>query len=253
LILKSEPLTLPGWVNVEGDDNNFTLKAYVDRGALALDWGAHLQYGGGAPPPPQILAQHTKHVVGGVRVDLESGAVETLNVRGDGQAPESEKFSQGWDESSQVEAWTVGGKDVALLYQVSGGEVAFYLKLREHSGEQPSGELKLISGESIVPHVTPDGLYVFFHQEGYAAVERSGASPWHVFSAETAKRVAELTHEEGAAQPCVVGGNVYYLLERRAGRVIRCALKAREMATDKVLWEWPLQELTASSPRALRQ
>lgn len=51
LVLKSEPVALPDWVDINGNDDDFALEVFLDQGVLALNWEAHLRYEGGAPPP----------------------------------------------------------------------------------------------------------------------------------------------------------------------------------------------------------
>ncbi|MFL6333273.1 MAG: hypothetical protein ACJ754_08035 [Pyrinomonadaceae bacterium] len=250
-VLESERVMLPDGVDIDGGEDSTTVEVYVTLGSLVLDWEAHLRYGGGAPPPPYVQERYTKDVRGGVRVHLQSGKVEALRP---GETRAAGARLQGEEsDSSAVRVWTVGGRDTALLSRVANNEVAYYLKSSGHSQKAPPSEVELVAGEAIVPYVTPDGLYVFFHREGPATTDRGVDNRWLIFSSETAERVAVVTREDGAAQPCVLKPNVYYLLETRVGSHIRCALKAREMSTDRILWERPLSETVVSAPPELRR
>ena len=67
-----------------------------------------------------------------------------------------------------------------------------------------------------------------------------------------------MTYEPGAHSPCVLPGRVYYLVDgpwgasSSPGAEPSLALKARDVATDTLLWELPLAT-GDSAPPPLRQ
>jgi hypothetical protein len=207
----------------------------IENGLLLIDWEVQGRYTGGAPPPPSILQQARTISAGSARVDLHSGRVQANHGRSSTQPP-------CWVERDpSAEPWAVGDKHAQLAWSESDGELLLGLTLREDAGR--SHTVKLGSGTGLVPRVTPDGTYIFLHTEG--GDERQ----WRVFGSATGERVATLTYEAGARFPTVLDERVYFVVERPRELV----LKARELASDSVVWELALSSPPMMSPPSLRQ
>lgn len=252
LALTSEPVVLPDWVSIHEDNGSLDLKAHLDRDDLVLSWECHTRYTGGAPPPTYIQAQEQKCARGQVRINLKSSEAKTSHSVEGNPIPLEEPLPDQIDDSV-TKVWAIDDEVISLLSRLSDGKVAYYIKARDRLSEHSYDEIKLADGEALVASVTPDGYYVFIHQEVPPKAPSSDGLSWSVFSAKTGSLVAELTYERGAQQPCLVGGVVYYLVEKRSGSVVKYILKARELATNRIVWERVLQESQYAKPPALRQ
>ncbi len=75
----SEPLALPDWAQASLDDTpDYTLRAEAEGGTVVLRWAAQARYRGGAPPSAMVQAAAERQAQGAARVDVGSGAVESL-------------------------------------------------------------------------------------------------------------------------------------------------------------------------------
>ena len=75
----SEPLALPDWARASLDDTpDYTLRAEAEGGTVVLRWAAQARYRGGAPPSAMMQAAAERQAQGAARVDVGSGAVESL-------------------------------------------------------------------------------------------------------------------------------------------------------------------------------
>ena len=265
LVLISDPVVFPEWVSVApATEESFTYRIFIDDHHLLLDWHARGRYQGGAAPPPQILAQATQDATGTARIHLETGQVEMLphTPHAAAHLPEglqhvtSRPYLAG--SSWQTEAWIASKKLSAFVSKESEGREALYLMTWDVSTGQAHEPILLVTGKALVPYVTPEGRYLFIHPEVPPAPQPAENQAWWVFSAETGQPLATLSYEPGAQEACVVGARVYYLVEgpspplASGGAVLPRTLKARELASDQVLWERPLQGRRVSKPPPLR-
>jgi hypothetical protein len=259
-ILISDPVVFPEWVSVAtATEESFSFGVHAERGQLLLKWEAHTRYRGGAAPTDRILLQAARDAEGLVLVNLESGTVRTLTpeeeaihrTRQTAQSPAAPNWAV---RDPSAEPWVAGTKRALLVWEEIDGE----LSLRLATWDLSSGEerrLELARGRGFVARPTPNGRHLFVHREPAVAQP----SVWWVFSSETGERVATLVYEPGAQSPCILGDRVYYLVE---GQVVgsatgqatrRCTLKARELATTRLLWELPLPGRDIAKAPRLRQ
>jgi len=261
LVLTSDPVVFPDWVSVTpGTEESFAYQVFLDHRHLILEWHAHARYRGGAAPPPHILEQATKDAAGTARINLETGEVDMLPHPRKAAAPLpdglQEVTSRPYLAGSawQTDPWVVGKKLCALVSEESEGRGALYLKTWDVSTGQAHEPILLVADNALVPYVTPDGRYLFIHQELPPAPQPAEPQAWWVFSVETGQRLAQLAYEPGTQQPCVVGARVYYLIEGPPAPVTSggSILKARELTSGQLLWERPLQARRVSKPPALR-
>src|SRR6266545_3324743 len=70
---------LPDWAQASLDDTpDYTLRAEAEGGTVVLRWAAQARYRGGAPPSAMVQAAAERQAQGAARVDVGSGAVESL-------------------------------------------------------------------------------------------------------------------------------------------------------------------------------
>jgi hypothetical protein len=200
--LASDPVELPDWIRVSTVRVNVRLR---DQEMLILRWSAQSNYAGGAPPPDHVLRETRRDAAGTLRIDLTTGAT----VHNEGTTNDADVAS-----SPDLSVEMVSGVQHVYLLTSNGKR------------------LKLLEGKALVMHVSYDWRHVFAHED------RPEPTPWWIFSAETGDRIARVTHEAGARGPCIVVGRVYYLLD---GPMLPGAqalsLAARELTTDRLLWE----------------
>jgi hypothetical protein len=265
LVLSSDPVVFPDWVAVTpGTEESFAYQVFLDHRYLILEWHARARYRGGAAPPPHVLERATKDAAGTARVNLETGEVEMLPHTRHAATPlpdglqdvTSRPYLAG--SAWHTDPWIAGKKLCALVSAESEGREAIYLKTWDVSTGQAYEAILLVTGNALVPYVTPDKRYLFIHQELPPAPRPAETQAWGVFSAETGQRLAQLDYEPGAQQACVLGARVYYLIEGPAtpvtggGAILPCTLKAQDLTSGLVLWERPLQARRVSKPPALR-
>jgi hypothetical protein len=265
LVLTSDPMVFPDWLSITpGTEESFAYKVFYYHPYLTLEWHAHARYKGGAAPPPHILEQATKDAAGTARMNLETGQVEMLPHTRHAAAPLPDGLHDvtsrpyltrsGW----HTDPWVVGKKLCALVSEESEGREALYLKMWDVSTAQTHEPILLVTGNALVPYVTPDGRYLFIHQELPPAPQAAETQAWLVFSAETGQRIAQLDYEPGTQEACVLESRVYYLTEgppvpiTSGGVILPDILKARELTSGQVLWERTFQARRVSKPPALR-
>lgn len=260
LVLISDPVVFPEWVSVTtSTEESFAFSVRVEQDQLYLEWEAHARYRGGAAPTARILQQAARDAQGLAVLNLESGEVRMLTseeraIRQRQQTAQT-TAAPGWTvRDPSAEPWVAGKKRALLVWEEMDGE----LSLRLATWDPPNGEVRTVElarGRGLVARPIPDGRHIFVHREPVVAQP----SAWWVFSAETGERVTTLPYEPGAQSPCVLGARVYYLVEgpvagSPTGQVTRrCTLKARELATTRLLWELPLPEQNIVKAPRLRQ
>jgi len=264
-VLTSDLVVFPEWVSITtANEESFAFKVYTDKSELVLDWQAHARYRGGAPPPPHILEQATRDAAGIARINLETGKVEMLPPEDSAAARLPKAFQHVTSlpyqagSSWQTDPWVAGEKLAALGSEESEGQQVLSLKTWDLSTGQAHAPITLAKGKGLVPSVTPDGRYLFIHHELLPGPPPAEDQAWWIFSVETGQRLATLSYEPGTQEACVVGTRVYYLVQgppysvASGASVLPCTLKARELASGKLLWEQPLQGRRVSKPPPLR-
>jgi hypothetical protein len=231
----SEPVVLPDWAST----TTVRLSATVERDRLMLEWEAHARYGGGAAPSRAIERAAVRDARGIFAVDLASGVVTPGTLPADPDPVRRPPVTS----DDLDEPWLAGEQVARLTWTVEDGEQALWLETTDPpAGEEAAGPL--VRGHGVVVEVTADGRHLFVHSEPVP----TGDGTWSVFSAESGRRVATLTHERGAHSPAVLGPRAYYVVERGAR-----ALNARQLDTDTLDWELPLGERPTSRAPRLRQ
>jgi hypothetical protein len=80
-VLEAKPLGFPAWVSVDvAYGRSFRSSVRVEGKTMWLSWEARAFYAGGAPPPPKLEKAARKEAAGVVRVDLDTGKVESLDA-----------------------------------------------------------------------------------------------------------------------------------------------------------------------------
>ncbi len=237
------PIEFPSWVslpNATPDDFRYSVR-FGDTGVL-LEWQAHGRYRGGAPPSKQVVEKHREDARGAVEIDLRSGSVtnrpSAALVASDdleramelGCAP----YRVGGRWSTQP--WRVHGSIARLVAESSDQGEIMWLAL---SGATPNGErrVELLRGGSLSAMRSSDGLYVFVHDE---TPDPAAGSAWQVFSAGHGQAVANLDYEVGTEAVDVVGDRVYYLVQGKGAESGTITLKARNLASNRLIWEYEL-------------
>jgi hypothetical protein len=247
-VLVSDPVVLPEWVTVSTERRGtFRMKARLEGTKLRLEWEAHARYEGGAAPPPHVRRAAARDAAGGVEVDLDSGTVASRPIDAQRGVPMTiRRPPLAADELT--EPWLAGTTVARLVWDVGDSEQILALETSDPSARDNGAAVELTRGHGLVAQVTPDGCHVLVHQEPAAA----GHGPWWVFSAQTGRRVATLTHDAGARSPAIVGGRAFYLVESFDEAAPGRLLRARDLASDTLQWELPLAGRRRSAAPRLR-
>ena len=255
-VLASNPVLLPEWVDaLSSDPEVFQCRALLEAQTLVLAWEAHGRYSGGAPPPRQVVQQAASGASGVVRMDLETGRIETADAppgvpRATLREADSPPASP--DAIWHSEPWRTGDRLATLAMKEEGPGQSLHLETwSESSSETTPEQVELARGMGMAPSLSTDGKYVLVEPDEPEPGPRGLQWPWWIFDATTGRRVATVPHEEGAQEPCVVGPRLYYLVREPArpspGAEVRTVLKARDLSSGALLWERPL-----GSPRTAR-
>ena len=256
LLMLSDPIVFPDWVNVEpSNTQDFNLTVYATTDNLFVDWQARSRYRGGANPPSYVLQQSTKEDRGTVRVDLKSGKVEMLSSTDRTTAPQNdasleEQFGSGW--------WIAGQNLAVLVWEESQGQQVLQLRTRRRlSNRRVENVVELARGKALVSYVTPDGCYILVHPD--VPKNSHQKQPWWIFSAETGHLLAKLNYELATQAASIINSKIYYLVNEEADSTVqevtflRSILKSKDLSTGKLLWEYLLQEKSTRPPQPLPQ
>jgi hypothetical protein len=81
-LFASPLIPLPNWASVDtAYGRSFRSSVRSDGNGLFLIWEARAFYAGGAAPPPDLVARETKYQNGVERIDINTGKIESLNVK----------------------------------------------------------------------------------------------------------------------------------------------------------------------------
>jgi hypothetical protein len=248
-VLVSDPVVLQEWVRTAtGRPERFCTNARAVGNRLQLQWEAHARYRGGAAPPAHVRREAARDAVGVVEIDLESGAVATLEVDHDTSVRTSPRRPPLHTDDLEG-PWLAGGAVARLVWGIDAGEQVLALETTDPSTEDAGATVELARGQGLVAQVTPDGRYLLVHEEP----SPRGDGRWLAFSVETGRRVATLTHDAGASAPAILGDRAYYLVERSEEGTRTRALRARELESNSLVWELPLAARRTSAAPRLRQ
>ena len=250
-LLVSDPVELPAWASGSGyGPDGLAFDARAQGNDLFVAWEARASYRGGAAPSAYVQSRAEHHATGVVAVDLTQGHVRSVQ---DESLVQLFRFDAsprrlGFDPSA--DPWQAGSQRALLTWDVVDSDLALYLELSDLAGAGARRTL-LVRGRGVVARVTPDGRFVFVHEEQPGP--RTGV--WQMFSAEAGAQVATLTYERDASSPCVLGDRVYYLVTAGPNSETphHVTLRAREIATDRLLWGLPMPEPPHMRRPPLRQ
>jgi hypothetical protein len=248
VVLVSDPVLLPEWVAAATRRRErFWMRAELHGDRLRLEWEAHARYGGGAPPPAHVHRAAARDVGGAVLVDLNSGAVEqeSFDAVDGARAVRRPPLAS----ADLEEPWLAGRAVARVSWEIDDGDQVLALETSDPSTATPGTVATLARGRGLVAQVTPDGCHLLVHHEPAPAA----SDEWWVFSVPTGRRVATVTHDAGVTSPAILGDRVFYLIEERKDSIVTRALRARELASDTLLWELALRDRGASGAPRLRQ
>lgn len=247
-LFTSKPIEFPAEVDLNSQEDIFSLQVYLDFQTLILIYSVQPLYRGGAAPQYQ-RGQTNKVKQGKISVNLITGQSEiNLSDGIDDFHPQTRPPSQGKD-FYEIETWKIGEKAAALLGDFSDGKSVIYLQFWNSETLQNYHLTRLMEGEGLVTRKTLDGLFVLIHSE----TERSSAEKWKIFSVETGREIAVSTLENETKEVSVLFPQIFYLVEKNTISSTQILLKAKDSRTDLVLWEIVLFERENLSPRSLRK
>ena len=264
-VLRSEPVLLPEWVDAcARAPETFLCRARLEAQALVVAWEAHARYSGGAAPPREVLRQANREAAGTVRIDLDTGRAEAAAPESPGASlsagtlRESDAPPSSPDVVWQTEPWQTGDRLAALAMKQEVPGLSLRLETRSRGASPAAAEqVELARGAGMVPSLSADGRYVLVEPDEPSPVSPGAPRPWWVFETATGRRIATVPHEEGARQPCVVGGRLFYLvqepLQPAPGQEVRTLVRSRDLGSGALLWERPLAPpTTARAPELPR-
>ena len=237
-------LQLPDWVEtVSSEPNAFMLQAEIEKERVAVTWGAHARYRGGAPPPPRVEEAATHEERRTLQLDCQTGKLVGKEHVEAAPRPEQALPALTPDRrlvpyfsgtSRLTRPWRAG---LAESFLVKTGREPEIVLVRESIGRKAGPvEIRLTEDPAAEAAVTPDGGLIFIH-------EPAGITPvWHVFSAETGERIASLPFDAGTRGVAVVNERVLYLVVEEHGTVRRWSLRCRNLHTTEAMWSYFLKE-----------
>lgn len=252
-VLISEPLVFPDWVVAEpAESEGFPVAVRVSDNGLLLCWRAQAHYRGGAAAPQSVIDQESRDAEGLFHIDLESGTV-TRQTNAGFSGPDTAQNPTGLKSLGYRRAavwstrpWVVGNSVVRLATSSKDGPVEMQL-WNPATGDQE--RTTLISGRSDpLLMVTPDGHHLF------VADEHPGQPQWTVFDARSGRQLITLPYERGTQDVAVVHRRILYLVSQPAGQsadVLQAVLKARDLVSGGLLWEYPLARQRSAAPPKL--
>jgi hypothetical protein len=154
---------------------------------------------------------------------------------------------------SVVSTWENMNNYYALLSGVSEENVAYYLMSWDHSFKPFHSPAFLTEGKAVVPYLSKDKNYLFFHRETGSGEKENDKCLWNIFSASTAKQTGKVSIEQDAQSPCIINSRLFFLLDVQKGAEIETLLKCLDINENKLLWELQITERPFTRPFALRQ
>jgi hypothetical protein len=249
-LFSSDPIPMPAWAPPSRKDLH--IDASIHGSELTLRWAAEKHYEGGAPPSREIELAAARSTIGAARVSLDTGAVDVGGAPRPVRKPSAElaDFREGeW----RSEPWTAGADHVQLVQSEVEGRQRLSIQLESAEAPGSSDRVVIAEGTALATVVSLDGAHVVVRNEASQGPEQAT-----VFSIPRRQPVGTMTWEPGADEIVVLSDRVLYLVrqvERAATAQSLGAsvtlLKARELRTDRLLWEHPL-EREQTGPRRVR-
>jgi hypothetical protein len=236
------PIAFP--TTIDARDPRFSYHAYIDGGALILDWRFEGSYSGGAPASPRVARSYATSRSGALKIDLRDGTVSS--AASDSGGPASPGGNSGFPYQLRFPNWT--------------SEPWHWSDLTARLESEPAGEnktvvLDTVSGEhnSKSPLVTAHDPFVFLALDGSALIALAGPPerPQRaaVFSVSLGRKIGEVAFPQGLREFAVIGPRIYYLTSVNQGAQESWKLAADDVASGKNLWRLD----AGSTPSAIRQ
>jgi hypothetical protein len=238
----SEPVVVPDWVSVRSpntESNCIVSQVRASTEHLCLDWQAFNRYRGGANPPPEIVQLSHREGKGTVRIDLNSGVVE-MPIPADPASVIQKDASL--EEPFGSDCWMAGQNSYLVRNTIEGQQV-LQLIMRE-------GSIELGRGKTLSTDVTLDRCYILVCPDVYADLEQ----PWWIFSAETGQLLETVNYDPGThphlQAVSILNSKIYYLVNRSvAPQTTQSVLRAKDLSTGKILWEYLIEPPKVERPR----
>ena len=235
-------IVLPGWADPRAmEPDTFSLVAEFQGGEVIVRWQASTRYGGGAPPPAQVLDAAAHDEQGTIRLDRRTGARLGAEEQTRPQplsaepppdiGPDRQVVPYRSGSSWATAPWRSDTGDAALFRPRGGTGIA--LLRREAGGDS---ETALSSDPGAEAAVTPDGALIF--------VGEPGAGRWRVFTAATGEPAASLPFDPGTEWVAALGDRALYEVAEDMGGIRRYSLRCRDLGTGALMWSQTLREVT---------
>jgi hypothetical protein len=223
---------------------HYQLSVSYNDNNLRIAWENHQRYGGGVPPPQQIKEQYNQRYSGVFDVNL-SGKEVLLKPFQHAQRGPQEKGSMGYE---LINHWHINNEAVNLLAEVKDDKLAYYLQSDAAATKSSSNLIKLVEGEALVPELSPDGQYLFFHSETEIQDQT-----WQVFETGSGNMVIEIPYEKNAQQPAIINNKLYYMVQVPAPGQVQFFIHCRDIDSKKILWKRSLCNKSYHARKALRK
>ena len=253
-MLESETAAFPDWVSVEeAPGRSFTARWRLDRGRLILDWEARSWYSG-THATPQAEADARRHAEGQVRIDVETGKVETAAAVPPAAPPpppkELEKAVVRWQGAT-------GDGQAALVLDEEEGRQKLSLWLWNADRVNPPKEL--LVGKRLLALPTIDERFLCLRDAAPSPDQRAGSEDrdrygWSIVFADSGNRLAQAPYDPGTEGVAVVGQRAFFLVSGSFKGPIDHPfvrprrLQAFDLRTGKPLWERPVEGKLCSPP-----
>jgi hypothetical protein len=261
-ILESDPIALPDWVGFGGYGRSFTAKASLVKDAVVLTWEARAWYAGGARPTPEIEKAARKEATGAVRMNLENGKVESVDLKKlDDSSP---KLPESLEKVKSRQYWTgfewktapiiVGGRACVLEAEQGKDQEKMTLKIYDVASGKEKDTVKLLEGKSLWPQLSLDGRHLFVHQALVKEQLPQGDYAWWVYELDTGKEAGKLPYIQGGGISVVGDHAIFLVTQARKGvggpgqwKQSR-SLQAVGLKTGKLDWEHMVEPLVMLPP-----
>ena len=226
-LLESEPVVFPDWVNVEdGPGQSFTGRWRFDKGRLILDWEARAWYSG-AHPTPQAEANARRQAEGQVRIDVETGKVETAAAEQPAAPPSPPK-----DLEKAVVRWqgAAGDAQAALVLEEAEGRQT--LSLWSWDAAKVNEPKELLTGKRLLALPTIDERFLCLRDASPSPDQGEGPDDrgrygWSIFVADGGDRLAQVAvqrrdgvHRRGRSAGVFPRGRIVQGADRSAVRAV---------------------------------
>ena len=259
----SQVFDLPEWVDPQPSaDMDFVLKFGREADSYLLFWKARRRYRGGAPPPPQLLAEIGRQDAHEC-IDFDVRTLAVLRRRDeDGFADERSRDRRGeylarhadgfvYRQAGQLRnaPWMTSQGERYLRSLGTPGAVQQRLAIVQ-DGTADSHHIASIDAHELdraVPELSLDGQHL-------AVVERAGsAMVLRIYSALNGERIASLPYQEGFRSFRIFDRRLLYLEEKAPdtnGLTITQsrALRAIDSGSGQPLWSYEADAVTTPNP-----